>query len=156
MERQLDRHREMERIEAMFGRDQASIMAMLERQFGVLHNRTQVLLGLCGIVITTTGFSGRIIAGTNSAAQISIIAGVGLVLLAAVWVSWGVLHLRWLTQQPGAVLEQWLATTLAYRDRKTRIYRQGVILMLSGLTCYVVAIAIMLRFPEMDAVPLVR
>ncbi|MGB7156722.1 MAG: hypothetical protein WBD40_01570 [Tepidisphaeraceae bacterium] len=40
----------------------------------VLHNRAQVLLALCGIVVTTTGFSGRLVAGTNAAAQWLIIA----------------------------------------------------------------------------------
>jgi hypothetical protein len=153
----LTRDQECARILQQFGPDRVeAIMAMLERQFTVLHNRTQVILGLCGIVITTTGFSGRIIAGTNLAAQVLIINGIALVLLAAAVVVWGVLHLRWLTQQPGDDVKTWLMTTLAYRDRKTDSYRVGVALLLVGLTLYVAALAIMLLHPEHDVVQLNR
>jgi len=153
----LSREQECARILQQFGPDRIeAIMTMLERQFTVLHNRTQVMLGLCGIVITTTGFSGRIIAGTNLAAQILIISGLALVLLSAAVVVWGVLHLRWLTQQPGEDVRAWLMAALTYRDRKTDSYRVGVALLLVGLTVYVVAIAIMLVYPEHDVVPLNR
>ena len=129
------------------------IFTMVERQIGVLHTRAQILLTLSGIVISTTGFSGRIIAGTNLWAQIAIIAGVGLVLLAAVVVVWGVLGLHWLTQQPGANLNEWLHSALSYRDRKTLAYRNGMALMILGLTLYVIAIAIMLALPTVGGLP---
>ena len=131
----------------------AEIMAALERQFAVLHNRAQVLLGLCGIIISTTGFSGRLIAGTDRWAQGLIIAGVCLVLLAAAVVCWGVLHLRWLTVQRGGTTREWLLTSLAYRDRKTNAYRLGISLMLLGLVSYVAAISIMLWSPAENALP---
>ncbi|MBI1336194.1 MAG: hypothetical protein GC164_04440 [Phycisphaera sp.] len=144
---------ELARIRAIYRDDTAAIMAMLERQFAVLHNRAQVLLGLCGIVISTTGFSGRIIAGTNRLAQALIILGVTGVLAAAGIVSWGVLHLRWLSQQPGELPDGWLATSLAYRDRKTRYYRYAIVIMLVGLTLYVGAICVMLANPHVDGLP---
>jgi hypothetical protein len=129
------------------------MMAMLERQFAVLHNRAQVLLGLCGIIISTTGFSGRLVAGTNAAAQWLVIVGVALVLLAAAIVCWGVLHLRWLTMQLGADNAEWLATSLRYRDTKTNYYRVALLLMLVGLTLYAAAIAIMLLNPREGVLP---
>ncbi|HOT11915.1 MAG TPA: hypothetical protein PLJ27_18205 [Polyangiaceae bacterium] len=132
------------------------IMEMLDRHFNVLHNRAQVMLGLCGVVITTTGFSGRIIAGTNTLAQWLIVSSVALVLLAAAVVVWGVLHLRWLTQQPGDSVQVWLMEALTYRDHKTQAYRIGISLLLVGLALYVAAIAIMLLHPDRNAVPLNR
>lgn len=127
------------------------VHGILERQFAVLHNRAQVLIGLCGIVITTTGFSGRLIAGTSRYAQELIIAGVATVLLAATLIVWGVQHIRWLTQQPGDDLRGWLLASLAYRDRKTTIYRVAIAFLLAGLSFYVIAIAMMLLAPT--AVP---
>lgn len=129
------------------------IMSMLERQFTVLHNRAQVLLTLCGIVISTTGFSGRIVAGTNETAQILVVSGVGLILLAAIVCSWGVLHLRWLTLQKGDDIRAWLRASLRYRNIKTRSYRIAVIIMLFGLTTYCGALAIMLLNPHENALP---
>ena len=149
----MQRAAERERIKEIWRGDGADIMAVLERQFGVLHNRAQVLLGLCGIVISATGFSGRIVAGTNRLAQGLIVAGVGAVLAAAAFAGWGVLHLRWLTQQPGAALDDWLDAALAYRDRKTACYRVALAVLLLGLAGYVAAIGVMLTHPLEGGLP---
>jgi len=149
----LSRTEEADRILALYGDDLPAVMTMLERQFVVLHNRAQVLLTLCGIVISTTGFSGRIIAGTNALAQVLIVGGVALVLLSAAIVVWGVLHLRWLTMQVGADTRSWLLTSLVYRDKKTNAYRVGITVMLVGLTLYVGAIAVMLMYPHANGLP---
>ncbi len=142
------RQEEVRRIIQVYGRDDVrSIMEMLERHFMVLHHRSQVLLGLSGIVITTTGFSGRLIAGTNDLAKWLIISGVALVMAAAATVCYGVLHLRWLTQHPGQEIEPWLDLTLAYRDRKTRYYRIGIVMTMIGLALYVGSIFVMLWYP---------
>ncbi len=142
------RQEEIDRIIQIYGSDDVrSIMEMVERNFMVLHHRSQVLLGLSGIVITTTGFSGRLIAGTNDLAKWLIISGVALVMLAAATVCYGVLHLRWLTQHPGTQVQQWLDTTLAYRDRKTRFYRVGIVMTMIGLLLYVGSIFVMLWYP---------
>lgn len=143
---------EAERILSFYGETSLEpVMAMLERQFVVLHNRAQVLLALCGVVITTTGFSGRLIAGTNPVAQWLIILGLAFALLSAAVVVWGVLHLRWLTMQAGNDLRSWLDTSLTYRDRKTRLYRVAIVLMLVGLVLYAASIAVMLLNPHEGA-----
>ena len=149
----LTRAQEAERILVHYGGDFTAIMLMLERQFGVLHNRAQVLLTLCGIVISTTGFSGRIIAGTNAFAQWMIVFGVAFILLSASVVVWGVLHLRWLTMQYGHDVRDWLNTSLTYRDGKTRAYRLAIILMLIGLVLYCGAIGEMLLYPHVGGLP---
>lgn len=152
----LGRDDEADRILEMYGGDLPKIMELLERHFVVLHNRAQVLLGLCGAVVTVTGFSGRIIAGTNRLAQVLVIGGLSLTLLAALVVVWGVLHLWWLTQHPGDLPRQWVISALAYRDRKTRAYRVGIILLIVGLALYVGAISVMLANPHGYAVPMTR
>lgn len=149
LHRCLDRQQEADRILTHYGADALpEIMVMLERQFGVLHNRAQVLLALCGIIISTTGFSGRNIAGTGPWAQALVLAGVGLILISAAIVCWGVLHLRWLTMQTGQATREWLLTTLRYRDVKTSSYRVALVVMIIGMALYVSAIAIMLTHPD--------
>jgi hypothetical protein len=145
----IDRPQEADRLLAHYGPDALpDIMAMLERQFTMLHNRAQVLLTLCGIIVSTTGFSGRNIAGTGPWAQGLIIMGMVMVLLSAGVVCWGVLHLRWLSMQPGEDTRSWLITSLIYRDRKTLSYRIALLIMLAGLAGYVFAILIMLSHPH--------
>ncbi|WP_437929445.1 hypothetical protein WMF37_09295 [Sorangium sp. So ce291] len=146
--KKVTREEEADRFIELVGPGSWEVMhGILERQFAVLHNRAQVLIGLSGIVITTTGFSGRLIAGTSRAAQGLIIAGVATVLLSATLIVWGVQHIRWLTQQPGGDVRGWLLVALAYRDRKTTIYRVAIAFLLVGLSFYVIAIALMLLDP---------
>jgi hypothetical protein len=149
----LNRDQEADRIIAEYQSSLPRMMEMLERQFAVLHGRAQVLLTLCGIVISTTGFSGRLIAGTNTVAQTFIIVGVALILLSAAVVCYMVLHLRWLTLQAGQTVREWLLVSLRYRDLKTTSYRWALVVLICGLTCYCVSIAIMLANPEKDALP---
>jgi len=134
------------------------LLEFLERQFGVLHNRAQVLLGLSGVVVTVTGFSGRIIAGTHALAQGLIISGLVMTLLAAAVAVRGVLHLQWLTQFPlqAGDVRQWLVACLGYRNRKTRAYRLAILMLLTGLTLYVSALALMLANPTAGALPPAR
>lgn len=140
---------EFDRIMQVYGKqDPLDALNLLERQLNTLSQRAQMLLGLCGIVITVTGFSGRIIAGTNRVAQIFIVSGVSITLIAAALVVGGVMRLHWISQQPPqSDLPQLVRTTLAYRDRKMRYYHLAVYVLLLGLTCYVIAIAIMLLNP---------
>lgn len=146
---QLSRDEEVARMLREYEhRDFDGIMMALERQFSVLHNRAQLLLTLCGIVITLTGFSGRLIAGTNIAAQIFVIVGLAVTLVAAAIIVWGVLHLHWLTAQVGENRAAWLARSLAYRDMKTAAYRMGMRVLVVGMALYCVAIAIMLVNPH--------
>jgi hypothetical protein len=145
----LQRERELQRINQTYGLEPAERwLGLMERQFQLLHNRAQVLLGLCGVVITTTGFSGRLIAGTHLASQILIIVGLSLTLASSLTIVLGVLPLRWITQLEGADPEAWLRTCLTYRDRKTSHYRWAIWLLIVGLAFYVLAIAIMLLLPE--------
>lgn len=149
----LARDAEAERILHHYGEDLPEIMVMLERQFAVLHNRAQVALALCGIIVSTTGFSGRLVAGTNRLSQVLIVAAVAFIVLSAGVVVRGVLHLRWLTMQAGDSVPQWLETTLRYRDRKTAHYRAGVLLLLVGLVLYGGALAVMLLNPHEGGLP---
>ncbi|HAI11264.1 MAG TPA: hypothetical protein DCM28_06130 [Phycisphaerales bacterium] len=150
----LNTEQEYQRIITVYGKDdQLGALNLLERQLNTMTQRAQMLLGLCGIVITVTGFSGRIIAGTNRAAQLLIVSGVSITLISAALVVGGVMKLLWITQQPPHEdLPQLIRTTLAYRNRKMRFYHAAVYVLLLGLTCYVIAIAIMLLNPHASTV----
>lgn len=147
---------EYQRIMAIYGKPEPiGALNLLERQLIILSQRAQMLLGLCGIVITVTGFSGRIIAGTNRLAQMLIISGVSLTLLSAALIVARVINLYWMSEQPTDEpenLPQLVRTALVYRNRKMFFYRAAVYVLLLGLTCYVIAIGIMLANPHASTV----
>lgn len=123
------------------------LTSLLERQFAVLTGRAQMLLGLSGIVITTTGFSGRAIASTGLWAQWFVVSGIFFVLAGAVAIVWGILQLNWVTQLVGSDIRKAVIDMLTYRNRKTRAYRLGLVLLIIGLTLYVCAIALLVLAP---------
>jgi len=117
---------------------------MVQGQLGVLVLRTQVMLSLSGIVITVTGFSGKAIAQTSLLARGCIVSGLFTVLLAAAVAVWGVLRLRWLTQEiQGQPLET-LELALSVRNKKSRYLSAALALFVSGFGLYCVAVALLL------------
>ncbi|MBI5368645.1 MAG: hypothetical protein HZA54_16535 [Planctomycetes bacterium] len=132
---------EVARILRLVGGDHLRAYEMIERQMGVLVLRTQVLLSLSGIVITVTGFSGRLIAETSALARLSITSGIFLVLVAAALAIGGVLRLTWMTQEIGPEPRVTLERGIALRDGKSRMLSLALLFFVAGLACYCFAIA---------------
>lgn len=128
-------------------------MSLVERQFNVLHSRAQVLFSFCGIIITVTGFSGRLIAATNRPAQILVVAGLATVIACAFYLFHNVMTLRWTTQRLEPDGRRSLIRMLQWRDHKTAAYRKGGYILFAGLLLYGAAIGIMLLNPEPMQVP---
>ena len=150
----LSREQECERILECYGSNFETISVALDRQYSTIQGRAQVVLGICGILIsasvlaTTTGkLIGRV--GTEHpriAGVVLIAAGIFEVSAAAVVVG-SVLSVRWITQLPGADVRSWVMSNLIYRDRKTSFYHVAVTLVLLSMVAYETAIAIALLQP---------
>ena len=106
------------------------------------------------VAVTTTGFSGRLIAGTNTVAQVSIIAGLAIIMASCLTIFLRVLSVEWvISRHLEEKLQHTLVSVIESRNRKTRAYRLGSAGVFVGLTVYAIAIAIMLLNPEPLAVP---
>lgn len=140
----METKQEVENILALTGNNYMQAMDILERQLNVLHTRAQVLMSLAGIVLTITGFSGRLIAGTSLIAQIMIVAGLATVLSSAVWVFLQVMRVKWLTGEVILNQQTSLEAVVQRRTRKTRAYSIGGIILCIGLFLYCAAFAMML------------
>lgn len=149
----LDSRTEATRILAMCQGRLLDAMGVLERQFSTLHNRAQVLFSFCGVVITVTGFSGRMIAGTNTLAQVFIIIGLAVVIACAFYVYHSVMTLRWTTQRLTSSDEETITQIIERRNIKTSAYKRGGYLLFVGIIFYSLAIAIMLMNPIPLEVP---
>src|SRR5690348_7772644 len=127
----LTRSAECDRILQYYPEDFDRISEALDRQFRTIHNRAQLLLGVCGVLISATVVvtTGRIISRPNFlhhhlTGRLLVVAGALQIAAAAVTVA-GVLSVRWITQQPGGDLRGWVLSNLEYRDKKTRAYRMA-------------------------------
>ncbi len=145
---------EAQRMIAFYGEDRSGVLSLVERQLNAIHTRAQIVIGFAAVAVTTTGFSGRLIAGTNTLAQFSIITGLAIILAACLVIFLRVLSVEWaISRYLQDDLQATLENMLRVRNRKTRAYRFGSAGVFVGLTVYAIAIAIMLLNPEPLAVP---
>ena len=146
---------EAQNLVKAFPGQETFLFGLLERQLNILHQRSQVVIAFAAVAITTTGFSGRLIAGTNTHAQVLIIAAMALILGSCFWIFVRVLAVKWvLTRCVQPDLTQTLAAIIVCRDSKTSAYRLGSIGVFLGLAIYAAAMAIMLLNPTPLTIPL--
>lgn len=130
------------------GGDIVKALHIVEGQLNVLHLRAQVITSLASVVVTVTGFSGRIIAGANLFGQVTIVAGISVVLASAIWTMAKVMPIKWITKDllGNSPLEA-LESIIDRRNRKTRSYQQGGVVLCVGIALYGMAVAQMLLNP---------
>src|SRR5262249_23698501 len=128
--------------------DDSAIKRELEQQFATLHNRAQVLLGICGVLLTASVLitTGRIIgrgdyALERAAGWLLALAGLCDIASTAIVVG-GVLHIDWLTQAPGEDLRDWMMRAIAHRDTKTRAYHAALGGVMLSMLFYQAAVLI--------------
>lgn len=129
-------------------------LEVAQNQLDIIYTRAQVIISLSGIVITVTGFSGRLIAGSSLYAQSFLIAGLFVTLGSAIWVFRRVMPVRWVTLMLAEDKDHALEHALARRDRKARAYTIGGSILCIGLTLYCISIALMLLNPVSIAGPI--
>jgi len=127
--------------------DLMAALKVAEQQLNVVYTRAQVLMSLAGMVVTVTGFSGRLIAGSSALAQIFLVAGLFVSLSSAAWVFRRVMRVRWVTSLASENKDQALANALLRRNQKTAAYTIGGTLLFIGLLLYGISIAMMLLDP---------
>jgi NADH:ubiquinone oxidoreductase subunit 2 (subunit N) len=138
---------EANKILSLTNHDMLKALELLEKQLNTLHARAQVLMSLAGIVVTVTGFSGRLIAATSLISQVLVISGLVTVLSSAVWVFSRVMGIKWVTTGLTENDTESLEKIIERRNRKTRAYSRGGVILCVGLLLYSIAFAIMLLHP---------
>lgn len=127
-----------------FEGNRLEIHKMLEGQFQVLYQRSQTLISLAGIVITVTGFSGRVIAQTSYLSRVLIVVGLFFVLVAGMLAIWGIIRIRFITQWYESDTYSFIYQLLRNRNRKTQYFIFSMISLIFGFTLYVISISLML------------
>ncbi len=124
----------------------SSCLEFLKQHFNVIQARSQLLLTICTLALTITGFSGPQIVQTNMFARYSMVLGIVFVLTAMVILLIGGLRIRWVTQMVAETPQATLSLIIRYRNRKTRLYFAELSLLVIGLTSYVASVVTFLLY----------
>ncbi len=84
----------------------SSCLEFLKQHFNVIQARSQLLLTICTLALTITGFSGPQIVQTNLFARYSMVLGIVFVLAAMLILLLGGLRIRWVSQMTARLLRQ--------------------------------------------------
>lgn len=120
--------------------DYAKLFAAVKDAFSLLQTRAQMLLGLATICLTITGFSGPRMAQSNSYSRFFIGFGLTFVLFSVMALVAGPLRLRWMTSLRAESVDQTLLEHLKQRNLRTVFYRTAMVLLLIGLTGYLLSL----------------
>ena len=130
------------------GADYPKLFGVLREGFSLLQTRAQMLLGLATICLTITGFSGPRMAASNGWSRFFIGFGLTFVLLSVMALVAGPLRLRWMTAWKAEDVENTLLMHLRQRNMRTAFYRLAMVLLLVGLTGYLLSLIFFLLMVE--------
>ena len=144
----METREEARRLKVLYAHDGTQLVAYLAMQLATVKTYAQVLIGLCGLVITVTGFSGAHMIRASSASAFCMVAGIALVLIGLVICLRAVTALRWVSQDLRDDLTETAEICITRRNRQQRLVGRAAIFVASGLACYLLAVSIAAIVPE--------
>ncbi len=118
------------------------LLEFLAGQLGVLKHQAQMLLGLCGLAITVTGFSGSNMIQAGRASAIALVVGIGLILLGALGSLHSLMSVRWVTEDLAEDLVDTAYVVILRRNAQLRRLSMAGILVACGLAAYLTSVAL--------------
>lgn len=133
---------EARRLHVLYAERPTGLVEMLSGQIGTVKTYAQVLVGLCGLTITVTGFSGAHMIRSGSLAALLMVAGILLVLIGLTLCVRTITHLRWVTQDLADDLVETTRIVLLRRNQQQRILARGAVFVVAGLGFYLAAVVV--------------
>ena len=138
----MDVSEEARRLHDLFEARPSDLVRYLSQQIHTVKTYAQVLVGLCGLTVTVTGFSGAhmIRAGSLSAALMCI--GIALVLIGLVASIRTITVLRWVSQDLRDDLIETAKIVIARRNHQQRNLSVAAVFVVGGLAFYLAAVVV--------------
>lgn len=120
----------------------SDLVTFLAGQLAVLKSQAQTYLGIAGVCISVTGFSGHNMVNAGPLSAGSMIVGIGLILAAIVIALRSIAAIRWVTQDLGGAPEELAARVIERRNAQQRVLGRAGALIGVGLAFYLVAVVL--------------
>ncbi|HVV83393.1 MAG TPA: hypothetical protein VHE35_09950 [Kofleriaceae bacterium] len=118
------------------------LVQYLSHQIATVKTYAQVLIGLCGLTITVTGFSGAHMIRSGSLASGLMVGGIALVMVGLVTCIRTVTRLRWVSQDLRDDLRETVEIVLRRRNLQQRAVSIAAVFVAGGLGCYLGAVTV--------------
>lgn len=133
---------EAARLVRLFESSPKDLIVFLSGQLSVLKSQAQVLMGLCGLIITVTGFSGHNMVRGGVLSSGAMIAGIGFVTAAIALTLGALARVKWVSQALGDDLRDTATLVIARRNREQRVLSFASVCVALGLALYLLAVVL--------------
>ncbi len=133
---------EARRLHALYTGRAPDLVAHLSSQLGTVKTYAQVLVGLCGLTVTVTGFSGAHMIRAGSVSASFMVGGIALVLVGLILCIRTITLLRWVSQDLHDDITETARIVIARRNGQQRMLGIAAVFVVGGLACYLAAVVI--------------
>lgn len=133
---------EAAQLVALFEGRPVDLMTFLSTQLAVLKTQASMMMGLAGLTITVTGFSGHLMVRAGALSSGFMVAGVVGVLFAVVLTIRVILTVRWVSQDLGPDLLATVTTVIERRDSQQLGLQVAGAFLAFGLSGYLISVVI--------------
>ncbi len=133
---------EARRLHQLFADSPAQLVQYLSNQIATVKTYAQILVGLCGLTVTVTGFSGAHMIRSGSTSAGLMVAGIALVLIGLLLCLQTITGLRWVSQELRDDLIETAVVVIHRRNRKQRTLTIAAVFVAGGLFCYLGAVSV--------------
>ena len=133
---------EARRLHRLFEAAPAQLVQYLSSQIATVKTYAQVLIGLCGLTVTVTGFSGAHMIRSGSLAATLMVIGISLVLVGLVTCLRTITALRWVSQELQDDLIETAVVVIGRRNRQQHLLSIAAVFVAAGLGCYLAAVSV--------------
>ena len=138
----LDVREEARRLHALFATQPTQLVQFLSGQIATVKTYAQILVGLCGLTVTVTGFSGAHMIRSGSVAAGLMVAGIALVMIGLVVCIRTITALRWVSQELQDYLIETAVVVIGRRNRQQHLLSIAAVFVAAGLGCYLAAVSV--------------
>lgn len=133
---------EARRLHQLFADQPAQLVQYLSHQIATVKTYAQILVGLCGLTVTVTGFSGAHMIRAGSLSAGLMVGGIALVVLGLMLCLRTITGLRWVSQELRDDLIETAVVVIQRRNRKQRSLAVAAVFVTGGLVCYLAAVSV--------------
>jgi hypothetical protein len=137
----MDVREEAQRIHRLLPNDPGRLVELLAGQVATVKAYAQILVGLCGLTITVTGFSGAHMIRSGSIPAGLMVGGIAFVLIGLVVCIRTITTLRWVTQELRDDLVETAVVVIERRNAQQRAVGRAAVFVAVGLALYLGAVS---------------
>lgn len=131
---------EVKHLVRLYEGNAPQLMTLLSSQLQVVKTQGQMLLGLCGITITVTGFSGHNMVRAGMFSTVCMVLGISIILVAIVLTLRALARILWVSAELDEDIEKTVRTVIERRDRQQRALQVAASAITVGFALYSMAV----------------